>query len=292
VPLICFASPKGGVGKTTLSANVADLLRQQGRTALALDLDPQNALRLHFGVPVNDLAGFNAQLPRRADWRQSLRQAASGTLLLPHGAIELRDALEYNVALERDPGLLAAPVREMLADPRVVVVADMPPGPSQALAILMPMASLVVTVLQSEAISAAMLGEIEAGRFLGNGTMAALFAGRLQFVLNGVDLRSRLSRLAAEAVARHLGPRLLGAVSRDDALGEALAAQRLVHEVAPDSAAAGDIRQVARAIGALLPPLPAATAGGTAETIREGMPPDPAPSRLAAAWSAPEWGTR
>jgi cellulose synthase operon protein YhjQ len=292
VPLICFASPKGGVGKTTLSANVADLLRQQGRTALALDLDPQNSLRLHFGVPVNDLAGFNAQLPRRADWRQSLRQAASGTLLLPHGAIELRDALEYNVALERDPGLLAAPVREMLADPRVVVVADMPPGPSQALAILMPMASLVVTVLQSEAISAAMLGEIEAGRFLGNGTMAALFAGRLQFVLNGVDLRSRLSRLAAEAVARHLGPRLLGAVSRDDALGEALAAQRLVHEVAPDSAAAGDIRQVARAIGALLPPLPAATAGGTAETIREGMPPDPAPSRLAAAWSAPEWGTR
>ena len=292
MPLICFASPKGGVGKTTLSANVADLLRQQGRTALALDLDPQNALRLHFGVPVNDLAGFNAQLPRRADWRQSLRQAASGTLLLPHGAIELRDALEYNVALERDPGLLAAPVREMLADPRVVVVADMPPGPSQALAILMPMASLVITVLQSEAISAAMLGEIEAGRFLGNGTMAALFAGRLQFVLNGVDLRSRLSRLAAEAVARHLGPRLLGAVSRDDALGEALAAQRLVHEVAPHSAAAGDIRQVARAIGALLPPLPAATAGGTAETIREGMPPDPAPSRLAAAWSAPEWGTR
>lgn len=280
MPLICFASPKGGVGKTTLSANVADLLRQSGRTALALDLDPQNALRLHFGVPADDLAGFNAQLPRRADWRAALRQSTAGTLLLPHGAVELRDALDNGVALERDPGLLAAPLREMLADPRVVVVADMPPGPSQALAILMPMADLVITVLRSEAISAAMLGEIEAGRFLGNGTMAALFAGRLQFVLNGVDLGSRLSRSAAEAVARHLGARLLGAISRDDAVGEALARQRLVHEVAPGSAAAAELRLLADAIAALLPPLPAAGIITTRETPR------------AAAWLAPEWGTR
>ncbi|RKK01081.1 cellulose synthase operon protein YhjQ [Pseudoroseomonas wenyumeiae] len=277
MPLICFASPKGGVGKTTLSANVADMLRRQGRTALALDLDPQNSLRLHFGVPVGDLSGFNAQLLRRPDWRSCLRQAASGTLLLPHGAMELRDALEYGVALERDPGLLATPVREMLADPRVVVVADMPPGPSQALAILMPMANLVVTVLQSEAISAAMLAEIEAGRFLGNGTMAALFAGRLQFVLNGVDMASRLSRTAAEAVARHLGSRLLGAVSRDDAFAEALTGQRLVADAAPGSRAAEDIRQLAQAITALLP------ANAT-------MPP-PAPPRAAMPWTAPEWGT-
>jgi cellulose synthase operon protein YhjQ len=281
VPLICFASPKGGVGKTTLSANVTDMLRRQGRTALALDLDPQNALRLHFGMPLSDLTGFNADLLRRPDWRQHLRQTASGTLLLPHGAVELRDALEYSLALERDPGLLAAPVRDMLADPAVVVVADMPPGPSQALAILMPMASLVVTVLQSEAISAAMLAEIEAGRFLGNGTMAALFAGRLQFVLNGVDMGSRLSRTAAEAVARHLGPRLLGAVGRDEAFAEALTAQRLVADIAPLGAAAGDIRQIARAVEALLPPLPRSAAQ---------LP--PAPQAAAMPWTAPEWGTR
>jgi cellulose synthase operon protein YhjQ len=281
VPLICFASPKGGVGKTTLSANVADMLRRGGRTALALDLDPQNSLRLHFGVPVGDLAGFNANLLRRPDWRPYLRQSASGTLLLPHGAMELRDALEYSAALERDPSLLATPVREMLADPRVVVVADMPPGPSQVLSILTPMAALVVTVLQSEAISAAMLAEIEAGRFLGNGTMTALFAGRLQFVLNGVDMDSRLSRGAAEAVARHLGPRLLGAVSRDECFGEALTAQRLVADIAPGSGGAENIRQLTRAIEALLPPLQADVT----------MPP-PAPARAAVPWTAPEWGTR
>ena len=47
--LICFASPKGGVGKTTLAANVADAMRRQGRRVLVMDFDPQNTLRLHFG---------------------------------------------------------------------------------------------------------------------------------------------------------------------------------------------------------------------------------------------------
>jgi cellulose biosynthesis protein BcsQ len=83
--------------------------------------------------------------------------------------------------------------------------------------------------------------------------MAALFAGRLRVVLNEVDLNSRLSRAAADAVARHLGPRLLGAVSRDESLAEALACQKLVQEIAPDSRAAEDIRGISRAIEAALP---------------------------------------
>ena len=58
MPLICFASPKGGVGKTTLAANIADALRRQGRRVLAMDFDPQNTLRLHFGVGLSDTAGF------------------------------------------------------------------------------------------------------------------------------------------------------------------------------------------------------------------------------------------
>ncbi|KAA2214447.1 cellulose biosynthesis protein BcsQ [Teichococcus oryzae] len=253
MPLILIASPKGGVGKTTLAANLADTLRRQGRPTLLLDLDPQNALRLHFGIPVQDGAGYMADRAARPDWRAHLRQVAPGLLLLPHGAVELRAALENALAMEHDPALLLAPLREMLADPSVLVVADLPPGPSAALQATAPFASLVLTVLQSEAISAAMLAEVESGRFLGSGTLPALFAGRLHFLLNGVDLQSRLSRSTAETVAQHLGPRLLGAVSRDEALAEALAYQRPLLDHAPASAAAADLRQVAAAVEALLP---------------------------------------
>lgn len=253
MPLICFASPKGGVGKTTLAANIADSLQRSGRRVVAIDFDPQNTLRLHFGIPLTDMGGFTAELPRRPDWRTCLRETASGVGVLPHGATELRGALGLAAALERDPELLAAPMRAILSDPNLVVIADTPPGPSHALAVLVPMATMVVAVLQAEAISAALIPDIDSGRFLGSGTMAALFAGRLRVVLNEVDLNSRLSRAAADAVARHLGPRLLGAVSRDETLAEALACQKLVQELAPDSRAAEDIRGIARAIEAALP---------------------------------------
>ena len=61
MPLICVCSPKGGVGKTTLAANLAYSLARTGSKVLALDFDVQNALRLHFGVPLNDERGYVAK---------------------------------------------------------------------------------------------------------------------------------------------------------------------------------------------------------------------------------------
>ena len=256
--LICFASPKGGVGKTTLAANVADGLVRLGHRVLAIDLDPQNALRLHFGVSLMDRVGFVAGLRDRPEWRDHLRETESGVGLIAHGALDLRGALDLAAALDGDGDLLAAPMRDMLSDPGLTVVADLPPGPSQALAVLAPMSTMVIGILQAEAISAALVPEIESGRFLGTGTMAALLAGRLRVVLNAVDLNSRLSRASAEAVARHLGFRMLGAVSREESVAEALACQRLILDHAPDSRAASDLREVARLVASALPPPAAA----------------------------------
>lgn len=275
MPLIILTSPKGGVGKTTLTANLAEALHRNGRKVLLLDLDPQNALRFHFGIPLIEQSGLMAELTRRPDWRALVLRTASGPMLLPHGAVGLQAALEQSLWLEREPALLTQPVREMLADPDLLVLADLPPGPSQVLALTAPLASIVLTILRSEAISAAMLGEVESGRFLGHDMAGALQPGRLKFILNGVDLQSRLSRAAAEAVAQHLGPRLLGAVRQDENLAEALAQMRPLQEVAPATAAAEDIRHIARVLTALLP----------AEPPRPVPAPQPAPS--AHSWG--EW---
>jgi ATPases involved in chromosome partitioning len=40
--VIAVVSAKGGVGKTTLAANLASVLATSGRRVIALDLDPQN----------------------------------------------------------------------------------------------------------------------------------------------------------------------------------------------------------------------------------------------------------
>jgi cellulose synthase operon protein YhjQ len=284
MPLICCTSPKGGVGKTTLAANLADALRRSGRPVLALDLDPQNALRLHLGLPMQDAAGFCLNLPHRPDWRMAVRETPSGVRLLPHGSGELREALALAAALEESPDLVAAPLREILADPALIVVADTPPGASQALAAVLPQAALILVVLQADAGSTALLPDLDSGRFLGRSTLASLFAARMRVVLNQVDSASRLSASISDAMARHLGPRLLGAICRHEAVGEALASQRLLAEYAPRSRAAEDVADLARAVILALPqPTPAS-------------PPSPPPTVVESAFATPPfaapWGLR
>ena len=51
--VIAFCNHKGGVGKTTATANVAAALAERGATVLAVDLDPQGHLGDMFGLEPN-----------------------------------------------------------------------------------------------------------------------------------------------------------------------------------------------------------------------------------------------
>jgi chromosome partitioning protein len=47
--VIALANQKGGVGKTTTTANLTYALIQKGQRVLAIDLDPQASLTICFG---------------------------------------------------------------------------------------------------------------------------------------------------------------------------------------------------------------------------------------------------
>jgi cellulose synthase operon protein YhjQ len=228
VPLIAFASPKGGVGKTTLAAHAAALLARAGHKVIALDLDPQNALRLHLGVDLAAPGAFCARLPEKPAWRDCLVETPSGARLLPFGTLDPPKALDLAQALWREPALLADPLREMLAVPGLILVADSAPGPGPALAAIQPLADLQVLVLLADAGSAAMIPQIAGNRHLGRGTLAARAAERAVVVLNQVENGVTLSDAVLEMAEQALGPRLLGVVCRDDALAEALADRRML----------------------------------------------------------------
>lgn len=248
-----------------LAANVAHGLQRAGRRVLALDLDPQNALRLHFGVPITDESGFARDLPRRPDWRAALRRTASGVLVLPHGALDHGGRLTLDRTLDYNPELLGAALREILAEPELAVVVDTAPGISPALSAVLPQADILLVPLLADGGSIAMLPELESGRFLGRGTLGARLATRLRFVLNQVDQGSHLSATITDALLRRLGTRLVGLVARDEAVATALACEALLAGHAPQSRAAHDLAEVVRALEfALFPAKPTASlqAGG------------------------------
>ena len=244
--LIAFASPKGGVGKTTMAAHVAALLARRGYKVVALDLDPQNALRFHLGVPLREERCFMSRLGSRPAWREALVEAEAGVRVLPFGPADPLRALELAQLLTAEPHHLAEPVREMLAVPDLIVVVDSPPGPNAGLTALTPQLDLMVLVLLSDAGSAAIIPQIANNRFLGRGTLATRSADCAVLVLNQVDEAEPLSEAVFEMARAALGNRLIGAICRDQALAEALADKRMLLQGEPG--AGEDLQLLAEAI--------------------------------------------
>ncbi len=251
MPLITFVSPKGGVGKTTLAAHIAALLAQRGHRVLGLDFDPQNALRLQFGLSIRNEDGYLANITHHAAWRQCVVDTAAGVRLLPHGTVDPLTMLENSQALLVDPELLAGPVREMLTDPDLVVVVDSPPGITPAINAVVPMIDLMVVVLLADAASAAQIPSIVSNHWLGRSRLASRAGEKTVVVMNQVDLDAPLARAVFDGATESLGRRLIGAVCRDEAVAEALGDKRML--VNPqDGAAAEDLSAVADAIATRL----------------------------------------
>jgi cellulose synthase operon protein YhjQ len=243
--LICFASPKGGVGKTTLAANVANELALTRLRVIALDLDPQNTLRLHFGVALDDGGGFTHRLAEHPQWRRCLRETPVGVSLLPYGSSGTDDAIVLAAAVAQMPRILLEPIDDILSSPDICLVVDTPPGPSPLLSALLPRIDLLVTVLLVDAASVALIPTIEHGAYSSG---QANDSPTVAFVLNQFDPRTRLGGVIADGATRRLGERLLGIVYRDEFVAEASAAQKVLANYAPASKANHDIAAISRAI--------------------------------------------
>jgi cellulose synthase operon protein YhjQ len=249
--VVAVVSAKGGVGKSTLAANLAVALNRHGRTVLAVDLDPQNALHLHLGGKPQDIGGLSRASVAGTPWNDACTRAASGVRVLPFGRINETDlpALERRIA--DDPHWLATQLRSLALPDDTVVILDTPPGVSNTLRQVLGAADLVISVVLADAASYATVPQIEnlirryAGARPGNVESV--------YIVNQVDGASRLSREALQLIESALGKRVLGRVRADRSVSEALAHGQTVIESSQDSVGRTDLMQCADQVLQLLP---------------------------------------
>jgi len=241
--LILVHSPKGGVGTTTVAANLALMLASRGADVVAIDFSRQDSLKLHFGFRPDQLLPFAM--------RGDEAQVVAGVRLL---ACNRRE----------DQADAAAAVNRWLGQGSIVV-ADIAAGDADLFRTLLPGADLHLCVLTTDAAAMAVLPQLAAGQPL----MAAIGAQPSHFVLNRIDDRRRLGRDAAKFLKRLTGDRLIAGIRRDEAVNEALAMMEPLGKFAPTSAALADFIR----LGDIVRDLPAlraagARGGAAAATIR------------------------
>ncbi|MEZ3501101.1 cellulose biosynthesis protein BcsQ [Pantoea sp. KPR_PJ] len=249
MPLVCVCSPKGGVGKTTLAANLAWSLARAGSKVLAIDFDVQNALRLHFGVPLNDGRGFVARSEEQADWSQSILTTGGNIFVLPYGDVTEPQRERFEEKLAKDPHFLLRGLDTVLNYPGLVIVADFPPGPGPALKAMSTLAEMHLVVMLADTASVSLLPHIENNRMIGQPLNNQL--GHF-FVLNQSDNRRNISRDVTAFMQQRLGDNLLGVIHRDESVAEANASQQSVYDFSPASAAAFDIELIGKRVANIL----------------------------------------
>lgn len=217
--IVVVVSATGGVGRSTLAAVLASGLQRQGHPALALDLDPQNALRHHL-CPGADLPGVGATSLLNQTWQALPARGFAGCRLVAFGETDLVQQQSLARWLGQDLEFLGKRLAGLGLNGQDTVIIDVPAGNTVYLHQAMSMADVVLVVVKPDAASFRRLAKMDEmlAPYLGGESPAQCF-----YVINQVDGEHAFSQDMAGVFRLRLGDAVLGSVHRDPVFREAQA---------------------------------------------------------------------
>jgi cellulose synthase operon protein YhjQ len=235
--VISFVSGKGGVGKTSLTANVAASLQARGHRVLAVDLDPQNSLRLQFAMEPGDPAG----LIREGMQQQALFDSPQGVNFLPFGQAEPADLQEFAHFLRKHPRWVADSLATLKPVGYDFVCIDTPPGSSPYLDQALQAANQALVVVAPDAASYATLPQFR--QLIASATRERHDFNGMHILINRMPVSGLLGHQIRNAIAHESPGELLPVtIHRDPRVGQALEHQETVVQHAPGAMVSMDIQ--------------------------------------------------
>ncbi|MFQ5579106.1 MAG: ParA family protein [Nitrospiria bacterium] len=156
---IAVASQKGGVGKTTVSLNMALSLAEQRWRTLLVDLDPQGGIGLSLGRGDSEWAGLTDLLMGQAPIEQAIIQTKIKTLsILPRGRLDPVDVLEFEQAIHQ-PDVLDKVLNEV-KDRFDLIILDTPSGIGMITRSVLAVSDYVLIPFQAEPLALRSISQI------------------------------------------------------------------------------------------------------------------------------------
>jgi ATP-binding protein involved in chromosome partitioning len=265
--VICIGSGKGGVGKSSLTVNLASALVADGKKVGVLDADV-------WGYSIPRMLGLGGQRPKVSGERKILPLESHGIKVMSIGFFIAED----EAVVWRGPMLHKA-LTQFLEDVAWgeldFLLIDLPPGTgdvSMTLAQLLPMAKFVlVTTPQPVAQKVARRSAEMANKV--NLEIAGVIENMSGFTTPGGERFQLFGEGGGQLLADELDVPLIGKIPLTIPLREAADTGLPLVEINPDDAAAQAVRQAARGIVAMTPvDLPILQPAGPPQPVGMSLP--------------------
>lgn len=240
--IVAIINQKGGVGKTTTTANLCHAIAESGLKVTVIDLDPQGHLAVSLGVTARNIGGIDEAMLKEKKIQQQLISVRNNLQLIVAGS-KLKDVEQLTGNNSPRGILLKEALHGNLTDQDFVFI-DCPPSSGLLVAnaliaadeILIPMAS---DFLALQGLSH-LMGTIK--RF----EKALQRQYKTLLVMSRYSPNRRISSQVLNVLLTHFPQQILATVIRETALlAECPSFGKTILEYSPKSRSARDFRNLA-----------------------------------------------